>query len=104
MGTKGDNPIFQALAPYRGRLLCSRRACPSYTLYGSYIIANCVKNVLLRLFYMLSERGKKRRRVSGIPLRLPFPVQLAARKKGAKPVRSLGSGKKFDLMNYKVLK
>lgn len=31
-------PIVQPLAPCRSRLLCSRRGCPSCTLYGDDII------------------------------------------------------------------
>lgn len=45
----GLNPYISHLPsistlPY-GRLLCSRRACPSYTLYGKYIVANGNDNV-----------------------------------------------------------
>lgn len=47
----GLNPYISHLPsistlPY-GRLLCSRRACPSYTLYGKYIVANGNDNVRL---------------------------------------------------------
>ena len=44
MGLSKISPSFQALAPCLGRLLCSHRACPSYTLYGKDSLAKIGDN------------------------------------------------------------
>lgn len=58
-------PIIQALAPYLlGRLLCSQRACPSYTLDGYWRCTKVQSAGLLLKMILLHNRyikdGKKK--------------------------------------------
>ena len=46
-------PIDQPLAPYKSRLPCGHRGCPSRTLYGKAIVTKSANKVKLKVLVLL---------------------------------------------------